>query len=120
MDEQEVVTAYVSAMRRGAEAEDDMMSLFAADAVYIEPFSGTPRESVGREAIRSTLRAGWAEPLPDMLLDVHEIEVTDRGARSRWTCTSPALPGPAQGEDLYTIEDGKITRLEVRFLEAGD
>lgn len=116
MSERDLVSHYFDAMRRGAAAEDEMMALFADDATYIEPFSGTPRESVGREAIRSTLRAGWAEPLPDMVLDVHEIEVTDRGARSRWTCTSPALPEPAEGEDLYTIEDGKITRLEVRFL----
>ena len=116
MNEHELVGRYFDAMRRGADAEDDMMALFADDAVYVEPFSGQPRESVGREAIRSTLRAGWAVPLPDMVLDVHEIEVTRTGARSRWTCTSPALPGPAHGEDVYTIEDGKITRLEVRFL----
>ena len=116
MDERELVDAYFSAMRRGAAAEDEMMALFADDAIYVEPFSGTTRESVGREAIRATLRAGWAEPLPDMVLDVHEVEVTAHGARSRWTCTSPALPAPADGEDLYTIEDGKITRLEVRFL----
>jgi hypothetical protein len=116
MNERDLVETYFAAMRRGAEAEDDMMALFADDAVYVEPFSGVERESVGRDAIRATLRDGWANPLPDMTIDVHEIEITATGARSRWTCTSPALPGPASGEDRYTIEDGKITRLEVRFL----
>ena len=116
MDDRELVDAYFGAMRRGADAEDEMMALFADDAVYVEPFSGAPRESAGREAIRATLREGWATPLPEMVLDVHEVEVTAEGARSRWTCTSPALPGPARGEDVYTIEEGRITRLEVRFL----
>ena len=109
------VERYFAAMRRGAEAEDEMMALFAEDATYVEPFSGTARTSVGKEQIRATLREGWATPLPDLKLIVHTIDIEDKVARSRWTCESPALPGPVSGSDTYVIEDGLITSLTVEF-----
>lgn len=110
-----IVDRYFSAMRRGAEAEEEMLALFADDAVYDEPFSGRePAEGI--EAIRQRLRRGWEVPLPDLELDVLEIEVGPGSARSRWECRSSGLPAPVQGEDRYEIADGRITRLEVRFL----
>lgn len=109
----EVIQRYFAAMRRGAAAETEMMALFADDAVYIDPFSGSQREAHGKEQIRRALRRGWETPLPDLELEVRTIEITGNNARSRWTCRSPALPGPVDGIDNYTIVDGKITRLEV-------
>ena len=117
MDHREIVERYFAAMRRGAEAEDDLMALFADDAVYVQPFAGTPQTARGRQAIRASLRAGWEQPLPDLKLIVNRIDVAGDQARSSWTCESPALPGPIHGTDTYTIRDGRITRLEVQLDE---
>lgn len=114
----ETVDRYFAAMRRGAVAEDDMLALFAVDAIYAEPFSGEA-PAAGIEAIGRRLRRGWEHPLPDLELDVLELEVSGGSARSRWECRSSGLPGPVQGEDRYQISDGRITRLEVRFLPDG-
>ncbi len=116
MEERDVVERYFAAMRRGAEAEDEMMALFADDAVYVDPFSGEMRTSTGREAIRATLRSGWETPLPDLKLVVDEITIEPGHAASVWTCESPALPGPIRGRDRYVIRSGKIARLEVEIL----
>ncbi len=99
-------------MRIGAEAEDDMMSLFAADAVYDEPFSGRePAE--GREAIRTRLRSGWEVPLPDMELEVLSITVSGPHAECRWECRSPAFEAPRRGTDRYRFVDDLIVELTV-------
>ena len=115
--ERQVIDSYFAAMRRGAAAEEEMMALFADDAVYTEPFSGESEPAVGKEAVRARLRAGWEAPLPDLELDVLEVEVDGAVARTRWECRSPALPGPVQGEDRYEIREGRITRLEVTLLD---
>lgn len=110
-----VIDRYFAAMRRGAAAEDELLALFTDDAVYDEPFSGQePAEGI--DAIRHRLRNGWETPLPDLELDVIEVEVGASSARSRWECRSPGLPGPVQGEDRYEFRAGRLSRLEVRFL----
>lgn len=114
-----IIDRYFAAMRRGAPAEDEMLALFADDAIYDEPFSGQ-EPAVGRAAIRQRLRLGWETPLPDLELDVLEVEIRGSRATSRWECRSPGLPGPVQGEDRYHFRDGTITRLEVRFLDDTD
>lgn len=116
--ERQVIDGYFAAMRRGSEAEADMMALFAEDAVYIEPFTGTGTPAVGKEAVRARLRAGWQTPLPDMELEVLAVDVDGATARTRWECRSPALPAPIVGEDRYEIRHGLITRLEVRLIDA--
>lgn len=112
-----VVATYFAAMRRGSDAEEEMMSLFAEAAVYSEPFIAPNEPAVGKDEIRHRLRAGWADPLPEMELDVLEVTLEDGYARSIWECRSPRLPGPVRGEDRYEIVDGLITRLEVRITE---
>lgn len=111
-----VIDAYFAAMRRGSDAEDELVGLFADDAVYLEPFTGTDQPAEGRAAIRERFRQGWETPMPDLELDVLSVEVDGDTARSVWECRSSALPGPMRGEDRYTFRDGRITRLEVRFL----
>jgi hypothetical protein len=113
MSHDELVGAYFAAMRRGADAEDEMMALFDRDAVYVEPFSGSDRPAVGRDEVRARLRQGWEQPLPDLELDVLAIEIEGDQATSRWECRSPALPGPVRGTDRYEFVDGRIARLEV-------
>ena len=113
-----VIAQYFAAMRRGAEAEDELVALFHPDAVYTEPFI-TDTPAVGIDEIRARFRKGWEQPLPDMELDVLSIEVDGPTARSRWECRSPALPGPVRGEDHYQIRDGRIARLDVTISEPG-
>jgi len=115
MSNRHVIDSYFAAMRRGAAAETAMMDLFADDAVYVEPFIGG-EPAVGKAAIRDRLRRGWEFPLPDLELDVIEVEVDGDSARTRWECRSPGLPGPVQGEARYEFVDSKISRLEVRLL----
>lgn len=114
MDNRSLIERYFSAMRRGARAEDELIGLFADDAVYIEPFTDTT-PAVGVEQIRDRLRRGWERPLPELELDVVSIDVSGSEATARWVCRSPALPGPIEGVDRYRIEEGRITRLEVRI-----
>jgi len=116
MDDQHLIDRYFSAMRRGSEAEEELIGLFADEAVYIEPFTD-PTPAVGAEAIRDRLRRGWEQPLPDLELDVISIDVSGPEATARWVCRSPALPGPIHGVDRYRIEGGKITYLEVRLVD---
>ena len=116
MDDRHVIDRYFAAMRRGSEAEEELIGLFADDAVYIEPFT-EPTPAVGIEQIRDRFRRGWEQPLPDLELDVVSIDVSGGEATTQWVCRSPALPGPVHGVDTYRIEDGRITYLEVRLVE---
>lgn len=109
------VDRYFAAMRRGADAEDELLSLFTDDAEYVEPFSGLPEPAVGSGEIRERLRAGWETPLPDLVLTVLTIEVVGQEGRSTWECESSAFPAPVRGSDHYVFSDaGQIERLEVR------
>jgi ketosteroid isomerase-like protein len=112
---QELIDGYYAAMRRGPEAEADMLALFADDIVYVEPFTSPDEPAVGIEAVRARLRSGWETPLPEMELDVLAIEIQGGTATTRWECRSPALPTAARGTDTYTFEGGKITRLVVEL-----
>jgi uncharacterized protein (TIGR02246 family) len=115
--DRDLVERYFAAMRRGAAAEEEMMALFSDDAVYVEPFTGEGEPWVGKESVRTALRRGWEQPLPDLELVVKRIEIRDGAATAEWVCTSPVLPGPVTGRDEYIIADGKITRLEVRIVD---
>ncbi len=117
MENRDLIERYFAAMRRGAEAEDEMMELFADDAVYVEPFTGAAEPWVGKDAVRTALRRGWEQPLPDLELHVRRIDIGGTEATAEWVCTSSALPGPVTGSDRYTISNGKITRLEVRIVD---
>ncbi len=117
-NESSVVEAYLAAMRRGPDAEDDMVALFTDDAVYEEPFSGL-EPAVGLVAIRERLRIGWQTPLPDLELDVVSIEVTADRAVAKWECRSSAFNGPSRGTDEYAFRDGRISNLRVTIDHSG-
>lgn len=118
-NETSVVAAYFAAMRRGSDAEAEMLALFTDDAVYDEPFSGQPEPAVGIDAVRERLRAGWEVPLPELELDVLSVEVTGDRAVSTWECRSTAFPGPVRGTDEYEFRDGLIAVLRVTIDERG-
>lgn len=117
MNEQHpTIKRFFAAMQAGATAETEMMSLFADDAVYVEPFSGREREHRGKPAIRSAMAEGWKTPLPDMRIELDRVQVEGETVRVLWTCYSPVLPGGnGRGENLFILRDGMIVRLETRL-----
>jgi ketosteroid isomerase-like protein len=119
VSERELVEQYFQAMRTGAIAGDEILHLFAEDAVYIEPFSGEPLAHVGKEAIRQSFIDSQRNAPPDMTLTLDQVEIDSESMRSVWTCNSPAFAQPMRGEDIWTLRDGKIVRLETSFLTNG-
>lgn len=108
-----VVENLFKAMQKGPAGGDDMLSLFAEDAVFIEPFSGVPQTHTGKAAIRQSFTGMWQDPPPDMRLFLDRVDVDGDKVRAEWTCTSPVFPEPMKGFDLFTIRGGKIARLEI-------
>jgi len=111
----ETLERYFRAMQRGPEGEDELVALFAEDAVYVEPFSGG--EHVGRDAIRAWLRGSWAGRPPGIRITVERLEVVEHVVEAHWVCESDAFARPARGRDRFTIRDRRITRLETELLE---
>ncbi len=109
----DLVLRYFDAMQTGADAEQELMELFASDAVYTTPFGDEPMTVAGKDAIRETFRASWQNPPPGLEVVVHRIEVDGERVESFWTCTSPAFPGPVHGSDRYLVRDGLIAELHV-------
>jgi hypothetical protein len=106
-------------MQAGPDGEEQMMALFAAEAVFIEPFSGAPQTHRGVDAIRASFRDQWTNPLPDLQLVLDRVDLDGDTVRADWTCTSPVLPAPMRGYDLFTLgADGKIVRLEIVVTDA--
>jgi ketosteroid isomerase-like protein len=115
--EKAIINRFFAAMQVGATAEDDMMRLFAEDAVYIEPFSGKVRTHTGKLAIRKCMLDGWKRPLPDIRIEIEELTVHGEEVLVRWICRSPALPGgTGRGENRFTVKDGLIIRLETSII----
>lgn len=109
----DITNRFFAAMQTGATAENEMIGLFADDAVYVEPFTGKVRTHNGKDAIRATMRDAWKRPMPDVRIEIDRIDVSGDSVRARWTCYSSTLPGgKGSGENLFTLRDGKITRLE--------
>ncbi|HLZ26547.1 MAG TPA: DUF1801 domain-containing protein [Chloroflexota bacterium] len=116
MTERDLIERYFQAMRTGAIASDEIIGLFVEEAVYVEPFGGTPMEHVGTDDIRRNFIESQQRAPADMTLTLDQVDIEPDCIRSVWTCTSPAFPHPMRGQDLWTIRDGKIHRLETSFL----
>lgn len=108
-----IVENLFRAMQKGPSGEADMLSLFADDAVFIEPFSGTPRTHMGKQAIRASFKDMWRNPAPELRLVLDRVDVDGDKLRAEWTCTSPVFREPMKGFDRFTIKGGKISRLEI-------
>lgn len=108
----QLVDAWFAAMRRGRKGEEELLALFHEHAHYVEPFSGEPREHVGKPAIRACFREGWETPMPDLELLVERVDVDGDRIRATWVCSTSAWPSPIRGLDVYTLRDGLIMRLE--------
>jgi len=106
---------YFRAMQRGPDAEEELLDLFAGDAVYVEPFSGGVH--TGKEAIRAWLQESWSDRPPGMRLTVQRVDVLDNVVEATWTCESEAFARPARGRDRLTVHNSRITRLETELIE---
>ena len=115
--EQDVVERMFKAMQTGLEAENEMMALFAEDAVFTEPFSGEPQTHEGKAAIRKCFIDMWSEPGPDVELTIDRVDVDGDRINAEWTCTSPAFVEPMRGVDKFCIANGLIQYLEVIVTE---
>jgi len=117
-----VVERYFNAMRRKRDGTEELISLFDEDASYVEPFSGArqPATWTGKEQIGGFLRAAPEHAPPDMEVRVDRIDRDGGNVRAEWTCTSDAFARPMRGYDIFTIENGKIARLETTLTEGPD
>jgi len=106
------VSNFFLCMQAGRTGVDALMNLFAEDAVYEEPFTGTPRRHVGRDAIRKAMTEGANVPLQDTRIEINTATVLNGEIHIAWTCHSPSLPG-GQGSGLnrFAIEEGLIQSL---------
>lgn len=111
----DTVEKYFNAMQRGSEGEDELLALFADDAVYHEPFGGQTLN--GRDAIGDWIRASRDQAPPDLVINVERIDVVGEVVEATWTCESPIFVTPTRGRDRFTIRGGKIERLESEVLE---
>lgn len=113
-EQRNAVEGVFKAMQSGPDGEEALMALFAEGAVFVEPFSGQPQTHAGKEAIRQSFKDQWTNPLPDFRLTLDRVDLDGPQVRAEWTCTSPALPAPMRGYDLFTLnDDGRITRFEI-------
>jgi ketosteroid isomerase-like protein len=117
--ERRVIERYFRAMRTGAAGGEEMMNLFAEDAVYVDPFGDTPQTHTGKGAIRRAYLKSRQDAPPDMTLTLDRVDFEGERIRTEWTCCSPAFPHPMRGQDLWTIRGGRIIRLETILLGAG-
>jgi hypothetical protein len=113
--EHDMVASYVRAMERGSEGIDDLVALFAPDAIYIEPFSG--EEHRGVAAIRAYLETASSNAPPALRLEVTLLRVESPHVEVEWTCYSPAFVTPSRGRDKYEVVDGRIRSLRTELIE---
>lgn len=115
------IANFFTAMQAGRAGAALLATLFAEDAVYVEPFSGTPQRHVGKAAIMAAMARGWDHPLPEMHICIDRAESVGDTIRIDWTCLSPGLPGGrGRGTNRYRMRaDGRIAELETT-LSAGE
>lgn len=106
------ISNFFLAMQAGAPGGSTMEQLFADDAVYEEPFSGSMKTHAGRGAIIETMKQGWAYNPADIHIAIDRAEANGDAVVIDWTCYSSALPGGVgRGTNRFTMRGGKIARL---------
>jgi hypothetical protein len=108
-----VVEDLIKAMQIGKAAEQDLLRLFADDAVFVEPFTGRVQTHNGINAIRACVKEMWKTRAGDLSLTLDRVDLDGDVILAEWTCTSAMMPGPMQGVDRFEIAGGKIKRLEI-------
>jgi hypothetical protein len=110
------IVNFLTAMQAGRPGLATLVAAFTEDAVYVEPFSGTPQRHEGREAVIAAIARGWDYPLPDIHIRVDQVEVTRDAVVLSWTCLSPGLPGgQGSGRNIYRMRGERIAYLETQL-----
>src|ERR1700687_5859619 len=104
-------------MQAGPGGLEELVSLFADEAVYVEPFSGQPQVHSGKAEIRAFFEYALEHHLNGARLTLDRLDLDAGRLRSEWTCEIPAMPAPMRGFDLLTLREGRITRLETTVTE---
>jgi SnoaL-like protein len=112
VNETDLVGRHFAAMRGGPDAEDELLALFAEDAEYVAVAADARHRHVGRDQIRAGVRGTRAVVPWGAWLNVDRVEVVGQRVRAAWTCHSPAFALPVRGVNEYTIQGGKIVRLQ--------
>lgn len=115
-DRTSLVEQYFAAMQQGPDGFDALVSLFADDAVYREPFSGLP-EHHGQRAIARYLAAAAPQAPPELRIFVERLDVAGDTVTAVWRCESTIFAQPSRGQDVFTVRRGKIVRLETTLLD---
>lgn len=115
------VSNFFLCMQAGRTGVDALMTLFAEGAVYEEPFTGTPRRHVGKDAIRKAMTEGANAPLKDTRIEINTAAVHKGEIHIAWTCHSPSLPGGhGSGLNRFEVRDGCIQSLITTLNEDGE
>ena len=107
-----VVERYMALMQVGPGGVDDLVGLFADDAVYVEPFMGAPHVHSGKAEIRAFFQNALDQNLRGARLRLDRLDMDGDRLRSEWACEVPAFNAPMRGFDVLTLRDGRIARLE--------
>ena len=111
-DSRSVPEKLYASMEKGINAFEEVVGLFADNAVYIEPFTGQPAEHTGRKAIEAFFDDGLKKNPPELSIEIERIDIDGETVTTNWVCKSPAIPAPVRGTDKFTIRDGRILRME--------
>lgn len=114
------ITNFFLAMQAGPSGLDLLGTLFADDAEYIEPFSGSAEPHRGRSAILRAFDASRSDNFDDAVITLGAVEVSGEVITVHWTCISKAIPGgQGSGTNVFHLSNGKIVLLETT-LDMGD
>jgi len=114
--DKQVVQQVYESMQAGAAGKDALVGLFTDDAVFVEPFGGSPQTHAGIEAIRERIGQMIQQPRPpDFKLKVDQVATENGELVAYWTCTSEMMPGPMKGRDELKIRNGKISFLKIEI-----
>lgn len=106
------ITNFFLAMQAGPHGLELLGTLFAEDAEYTEPFSGSPEPHRGRAAILQAFSASRSDEFDDAVINLGSVEVSGEVITVRWTCISKAIPGgQGSGTNVFHLSDGKISSL---------
>ena len=113
-----IVERYLASMQAGPSGLENLVDLFADDAVYVEPYMGQPTVHAGKSEIRAFFEVALAQHLNGVRLTLDRLDLDGERLRSEWTCILPMFPRPMRGFDLVTLRDGRIVRLETTVTES--
>ncbi|MEM9550519.1 MAG: nuclear transport factor 2 family protein [Pseudomonadota bacterium] len=106
------ITNFFLAMQAGPSGLDLLGALFAEDAEYTEPFSGSSEPHRGRDAILRAFAASRTDDFDDAVITLGDVEVDGDVITVGWTCISRAIPGGrGSGTNVFRMANGKIVLL---------